>query len=108
MSSAIPDSPNGQGCGFHSLLPKRARPMPAAAGEDHLVVNTADWDTLFDAVTVRLIRTVGEDLQNPPDVSLHAAALTASRIQAVVLDCVGALDRLHVALKQERSQRPTR
>ena len=82
--------------------------MRAAAGEDRLAVNTADWDSLFDAVSVRLIRTVGEDLQNPPDVPLHSAALTASLIQAVVLDCVGALDLLHVALKQERSQRPTR
>ena len=82
--------------------------MPAAVEEDHLTVNAADWDSLFDAVSVRLIRTVGEDLQNPPNVPLHSAALTASLIQAVVLDCVGALDRLHVALKQERSQRPTR
>ena len=82
--------------------------MPAAVEEDHLTVNTADWDSLFDAVSVRLIRTVGEDLQNPPNVPLHSAALTASLIQAVVLDCVGALDQLHAALKQERSQRPTR
>ena len=82
--------------------------MPAAADEDSWAVDTADWDSLFDAVSVRLIRTVGEDLQNPPNVPLHSAALTASLIQAVVLDCVGALDRLHVALKQERSQRPTR
>ena len=82
--------------------------MPAATGKDSWAVNTEDWDSLFDAVSVRLIRTVGEDLQNPPDVPLHSAALTASLIQAVVLDCVGALDQLHVALKQERSQRPTR
>lgn len=81
--------------------------MPVAAGEDRLAVNTADWDSLFDAVAVRLRQTVGEDLQNPPDVPVHSAALTASLIQAVVLDCVGALDRLHVALKQERSQRLT-
>ena len=82
--------------------------MPAAADGDGWAVNTADWDSLFDAVSVRLIRTVGEDLQNPPNVPLHSAALTASLIQAVVLDCVGALDQLHAALKQERSQRPTR
>ena len=67
----------------------------------------ADWDALFDAVAVRLSRTVGEDLHNPPEVAIHSAALTASLIQAVVLDCVAALDQLHVALKHERSQRLT-
>ncbi len=81
--------------------------MPVAGDEPRLDIGSADWDVLFDAVSARLRQTVGEDLHHPPDVPAHSAALTASLIQAVVLDCVGALDKLHAALKHERSKRLT-
>ncbi len=72
-----------------------------------LSIAVADWDVMFDAVRARLIRTVGERLGELPDVPQHSAELSASLVQAVVLDCVSALDQLHAALAQERSQRPT-
>lgn len=81
--------------------------MPVASGEGRLSIDPQDWDTLFDAVTTRLRRSVGEDLHNPPDVPYHSTALRASLIQAVVLDCARAMDKLHAALKHERSQRLT-
>jgi len=62
---------------------------------------------LFEAVKTTLRRIVGDRLGELPEVPTHSAALSASLVQAVVLDCVGSLDRLHAALKQERSQRPT-
>lgn len=81
--------------------------LPAAGDGQRQTIAAADWDALFDAVSARLRDTVGEDLQNPPYVPVFSAALSASLIQAVVLDCVGALDQLHAALRHERSQRPT-
>lgn len=62
---------------------------------------------LFEAVETTLRRIVGERLESPPEVPVHSAALSASLMRAVVLDCVNSLDRLHAALKQDRSQRPT-
>jgi hypothetical protein len=83
-------------------------PVLSAAGDWHRqTIDAADWDALFEAVAARLRHAVGEDLHKPPEVPVYSAALTASLIQAVVLDCVGALDQLHAALKQDRSQRPT-
>ncbi|MDP3170631.1 MAG: hypothetical protein Q8M91_09845 [Polaromonas sp.] len=66
-------------------------------------VAISDWDLMFDAVRTRLTRTVGERPGEQP----VAPQLPASLVQAVVLDCVRALDQLHTALAQERSQRPT-
>lgn len=81
---------------------------PEAAPHDaHLAIEVEDWDVLFEAVKTTLRRIVGERLGDLPEVPVHSAALSASLVQAVVLDCVGSLDRLHAALKQERSQRPT-
>ena len=107
MSSAMQAKPNGQDSASDLLLVKSASPLPVAGDEHRLAIDPADWDTLFDAVSARLCHAVGEDLHRPPDVPIYSAALTASLIQAVVLDCVGALDQLHVALKYERSQRLT-
>lgn len=79
-----------------------------AHGQDHDVslpptadpIDIKDWDILFAAVEERLRTTVEK-----PD--LAAVALTghdgAARIKAVVLDCVNALDKLHQALRQQRS-----
>lgn len=107
MSSATQANPNGQDSTAELTLGTSAPTLQTAAGEHHLAIDPADWDTLFDAVTIRLRHAVGEDLHHPPEVPIYSAALTASLIQAVVLDCVGALDQLHVALKYERSQRLT-
>lgn len=103
MSTQIPTAD----AGFSPSVPARTQVMPVASGEGRVAIDPQDWDTLFDAVTTRLRRSVGEDLHNPPDVPFHSAALSASLIQAVVLDCASAMDKLHAALKQERSQRLT-
>jgi hypothetical protein len=89
-----------------------AAPPPESPSLDspydaHLAIEVEDWDVLFEAVKTTLRRIVGERLGDLPEVPAHSAALSASLVQAVVLDCVGSLDRLHTALKQERSQRPT-
>jgi hypothetical protein len=70
-------------------------------------VAISDWDLMFDAVRTRLTRTVGERPGERPGEQPVAPQLPASLVQAVVLDCVRALDQLHTALAQERSQRPT-
>lgn len=108
MSSAIHAQTNGQDSAFDLSLVRNAPDSPLVEAEPRPAIEAEDWDTLFDAVAARLRRTVGEDLHNPPDVPVYSAALTASLIQAVVLDCVGALGQLHTALKQERRRRPTR
>ncbi|MDP3355492.1 MAG: hypothetical protein Q8M51_06480 [Polaromonas sp.] len=107
MSSAMQAKPNGQDSASNLLLVSSAPNLPVEGGDHRLAIDPADWDVLFDAVSARLCHAVGEDLHHPPDVPACSAPLTASLIQAVVLDCVGALDQLHVALKYERSQRLT-
>lgn len=124
-SSFLPRTP-GQAAGAHGVRP--ASPLDAAAAvaprqsglaphpeaascdapyDAHLTIEVEDWDVLFDAVKTTLRRIVGERLGDMPEVPAHSAALSASLVQAVVLDCARSLDRLHTALKQERSQRPT-
>ena len=103
MDSPPPAQVSGQnGLGTH---PEAA--APHAPYDAHLAIEVEEWDVLFEAVKTTLRRIVGEQLGHPPEVPAHSAALSASLVQAVVLDCVGSLDRLHAALKQERSQRPT-
>lgn len=89
-------------------IPAGSRVTGAGAlAEQGLDVAVADWDLMFDAVRARLLQAVGERLGELPDIPYHSASLSASLVQASVLDCVRALDRLHVWLEQERSQRPT-
>ena len=80
---------------------------PAAPPAPRPGIAVADWDVMFDAVCARLIHAVGERLGDRPDVPQHSAEFSASLVQAVVLDCVSALEQLHATLQQERSQRPT-
>ena len=80
---------------------------PAALPRQPEVIDVEDWDIMFAAVKARLRHAVGEQLGKPPEVPGHSSALSASLVQAVVLDCVGALEQLDAALKHERSQRPT-
>ncbi|MGC1173804.1 hypothetical protein [Polaromonas sp.] len=66
-----------------------------------------DWDALFCAVQTQLKHAVGERLGILPYMPTHSIDLAATLVQAIVLDCVDAMEQLHAALKQERSQRPT-
>ncbi|OOG45123.1 hypothetical protein B0B52_05155 [Polaromonas sp. A23] len=66
-----------------------------------------DWDALFCAVQTQLKHAVGEQLGVLPYTPKHSTELAAALVQAIVLDCVGAMDQLHAALKLERNQRPT-
>jgi hypothetical protein len=120
-SSFLPSTP-AQTAGAHGMdpaFPHAAAPRQSGLGayaeavtphapyDAHLAIEVEDWDVLFEAVKTTLRRIVGEQLGDLPEVPAHSAALSASLVQAVVLDCVGSLDRLHIALRQERSQRPT-
>jgi hypothetical protein len=82
-------------------------PAPAAPSGHYQNIDIEDWDIMFSAVRIRLMRTMNQRLGELPNVPKHSAELSASLIQAVVLDCVIELDKLHAALKQERSQRLT-
>ena len=107
MSFAMSTKTETSTAAFNESVPVDPQAVPVVSGEGRLVIDPQDWDTLLDAVIIRLRCSVGEDLHNPPDVPFHSAALSASLTQAVVLDCASALDKLHAALKQERSQRLT-
>ena len=107
MSSAMSTKTQACTTGFNESVPVDPQAVPVVSGEGCMAIDPQDWDTLLDAVIIRLRCSVGEDLHNPPDVPFHSAALSASLIQAAVLDCASALDKLHAALKQERSQRLT-
>lgn len=64
-------------------------------------IGREDWDMLFRAVTYRLTHcatSVATSVYLPP------APQSASSIQAVVLECVEALEQLHAALRQQRSR----
>ena len=61
-----------------------------------------DWDELFHAVQARLLDCVGKRLSKTPELPLQDPA---ALVEAVVLECVAALDQLHTALKRERVQR---
>lgn len=70
-------------------------------------IDTDDWDALFCAVQTQLKHAVGEQLGVLPHTPAHSINMAATLVQAIVLDCVSAMEQLHAALKQERSQRPT-
>ena len=101
------DAPPAQVSGQNGLATRLEATAPDAPYDAHLAIEVEDWDVLFEAVKTTLRRIVGERLGDMPEVPAHSAALSASLVQAVVLDCVSSLDRLHAALQQERSQRPT-
>jgi len=78
-----------------------------ASEEQHLTIAIDDWSALFHAVQTQLRIAVGDRLGVLPHMPGHSPELSATLVQAIVLNCVDALDQLHEALKQERSQRPT-
>lgn len=81
------------------LLEKQFEPLIP----DHpLDIAVADWDVLFRAVKIRLTLSAGEKLAAvPPSQAGEAAEL----VQSIVLECVGALHQLHLALTLERGRR---
>jgi hypothetical protein len=66
-----------------------------------LEISTDDWDILFRAVEDRLRSSVGARLASTASTPARDAA---GRVQAIVLECVAELDKLHTALRQERRQ----
>lgn len=62
-------------------------------------ISAQDWDAMFRAIQVRLVKTVGDrpDSAPPP-----AADDAAGHVQVAVLDCVTAMAQLHAALVRER------
>jgi len=88
--------------GHRSALALAAHGGPAPP---RLSISVEDWDLLLLAVESRLRKAVGERLGALPETPQHSAALSASLVQATVLDCVTALEQLHAALKTERGQR---
>jgi|GEM_PF-1111771 len=89
--------------GHDALLASRPmRPFEARLPDYPLDIVITDWDLLFRAVMVRLMLSVGEKLAAPPR---SQAGEPAEMVQSVVLECVGALHQLHLALMQERAER---
>lgn len=72
--------------------------LPAASSDVAIV----DWEELLSAVKLRLRLTVGELLAVLPEHDLPDAA---HKVQASVLECVSALDQLHLTLSHELARR---
>lgn len=72
---------------------------PPAASSDVAII---DWEELLSAVKSRLRSTVGELLAVLPE---HQLPDAAHRVQASVLECVSALDQLHLTLSHELARR---
>lgn len=79
-----------------SVLPAFA-PCQASQKVD---IAVQDWDVMFGAVLERLSHSAG-DL--PPAQAAPPLPDPACRLQAIVLECVGALGQLHAALKHDRA-----
>jgi hypothetical protein len=80
----------------HGKPPKTAlRPAPVAD------ISFDDWDVLISAVKARLRLTVGTS----PTLQFNGAA---APWQASVLECVDALDQLHLALRRKLAGRADR
>ena len=77
-----------------------AKPAPAAGFDD---VAIEDWDDLFNAVKDRLKKIAAERARA---VQTPAACVDVlGSADSAVLECVQALDQLHVALSHERTRR---
>jgi hypothetical protein len=93
---------DGEGTDDAHLASPREKPIEALTPDHPLDIAIADWDVLFRAVKARLMLSVGEKLAAaPPSQAGEAAEL----VQSIVLECVGALHQLHMALTQERMRR---
>lgn len=63
-----------------------------------------DWDVLFTAVKTRLT-LAAQPQGNPATQPMLADAAQVERICATVLDCVAALDQLHMTVRDELARR---
>lgn len=109
MSRAAPLSPiNDQSLARAFRSTPQAEPSAAAVaavtGSTGVSSDVAfgDWDDLLCAVKARLKTTVGELLAKLPE---HEVPDAAHQVQASVLECVGALDQLHLTLTHELGRR---
>lgn len=100
-------APAQQATGVRTEQPGSSSTASETLHDQHPSIDVVDWDILFDAIEIRLRGAVGERLGVMPNTPTHSAQLSASLVQAVVLDCVDALHKLHTAIKHDRSQRPT-
>ena len=66
---------------------------------DPLQISVADWDVLFHAIQLRLRNAVGD---RHPSVPPPQTGDTAGHVQITVLECITAMEQLHVALGHER------
>lgn len=64
-----------------------------------LQISIADWDILFLAIQLRLRNAVGDRLPSTP---LPQIGDAAGHVQIAVLECITAMEQLHVALGHER------
>lgn len=78
----------------------RSDPARLAAASSDVAIG--DWHDLLSAVKSRLRLTVGELLAVLPE---HQLPDAAHRVQASVLECVNALDQLHLTLTHEFARR---
>lgn len=97
----------------HASEPRREQPVvPAPHGNvnamarrlaqsTELAITPTDWDLLFGAIKARLKLLVGGD--STPRQALPGNDMP-DWVRDNVLECVGALDLLHAALKHERAQ----
>ena len=64
-------------------------------------ISAEDWDLLFVAVQIRLKNCAAAAPNRSPERSLELPLLAT---QTIVMECVDALQALHLALKQNRSE----
>lgn len=96
---------------FEPRAPGAAEPMAEVRNRQplHLVLSggppdpqfipAKDWDIMFRAIQVRLVRAVGDRVDTAP---APAADDAAGHVQVAVLDCVTAMAQLHAALMRGR------
>lgn len=94
---------DGQGADSVHIGPLVERQAEPQTPDHPLDVAVADWDILFRAVKIRLMLSVSEKL--PLSVPPSQAAEAAELVQSIVLECVGSLNQLHLALTHERGRR---
>lgn len=92
----------GEGADDAALASLPERQLEALTPDHPLDIAISDWDVLFRAVRARLLLSVGE---KPAGAPKPQAGEAAELVQSTVLECVGALHQLHLALMQERGQR---
>lgn len=75
-------------------------PAGGAHTDGHVEIAAEDWDVMFRSVLERLRLASGEVAVQGP---VLKAPDPVTLLQIIVLECVSALDQLHVALKLDRA-----